>query len=76
MKGISVERIRDQIIPMGDVTLGKLWPQAVNSIKRDSRLRTEQKVVNGEEGEYWAWIDQSIKAHDETTSRAAPLGNS
>ena len=60
---------------MGDDTLAKLWPKAVSSIKRDSRLRTELKTVNGEEGEYWAWIDSSIKAHDEKTTRVAALGN-
>ena len=61
---------------MGDDTLAKLWPKAVSSIKRDSRLRTELKTVNGEEGEYWAWIDSSIKAHDEKPTRVAALGNS
>merc|ERR1712037_277607 len=71
--GASIERIRDQIIPMGDDTLAKLWPKAVSSIKRDSRMRTELKTVNGEEGEYWAWIDSSIKAHDEKTTRVAAL---
>ncbi|CBY22115.1 unnamed protein product [Oikopleura dioica] len=71
--GASIERIRDQIIPMGDDTLAKLWPKAVSSIKRDIRLRTELKTVNGEEGEYWAWIDSSIKAHDEKTTRVAAL---
>merc|ERR1712150_42772 len=70
--GMPLERIRDQIIPMGDDTLAKLWPKAVNSIKRDSRLRTELKTVNGEEGEFWAWIDVSIKAHDEQNSKAVP----
>jgi hypothetical protein len=60
---------------MGDDTLAKLWPKAVSSIKRDSRLRTELKTVNGEEGEYWAWIDSSIKAHDEKTTRVTALGN-
>uniref|UniRef100_A0A8C4Q678 Man1/Src1-like C-terminal domain-containing protein n=1 Tax=Eptatretus burgeri TaxID=7764 RepID=A0A8C4Q678_EPTBU len=56
---MSVLHVRDSLIqPRDRARLMKVWKMADNFISshRESRIRTEYQVVNGEDCEVWRWV--------------------